>query len=54
MYKLIDVTLKSGVNVKSIKRLADGAFIPLDEANADYQEYLEWLAEGNTAEPADE
>ena len=24
--------------------------IPLDEGNTDYQEYLEWVAEGNTAE----
>jgi len=27
--------------------------VPFDPANTDYQEYLEWVAAGNTAEAAD-
>ena len=37
-----------------IIRLADNAFIPMDEANTDYQAYLKWVEAGNTPEPADE
>jgi len=28
--------------------------IPFDPDNTDYQQYLKWVAEGNTPQPADE
>ena len=51
MYQLLSDT-PLGV-AQCIKRLSDNAFIPIDPANTDYAEYLKWLAEGNTALPAD-
>ena len=42
-----------GKEAKTILRKEDSAFIPFDEANTDYQKYLEWVAEGNTPEAAD-
>lgn len=50
MYRL---TSNQGVSLEMpVFKVKDGAFIPPAEDNADYQEYLAWVAEGNTPEPA--
>ena len=51
MYKIFN-TLETN-EAFGVLRLSDNAFIPFDLANTDYQEYLKWLEEGNTPEPAD-
>lgn len=52
MYKLVkDPTTKE--MLPFIIRLPS-TFIPAEESNPDYQIYLEWVAEGNKPEPADE
>jgi len=54
-YKLVNSVFPDGTTNQTsiIRRLSDDAFIPMAEDNADYQNYLEWVAEGNTPEPAD-
>ena len=42
-----------GNDAKTILRKEDSAFIPFDSDNVDYQEYLKWVAEGNTPEESD-
>jgi len=51
MYKLSKDPMTQQTN--SVQRLSDKAWIPFDPANTDYQQYLEWIAEGNTPLPAD-
>jgi hypothetical protein len=52
MYKLINSDY-APFEPNQVKRLSDNACIPFDPANTDYQEYLKWLAEGNTPLPAE-
>jgi hypothetical protein len=56
-YKKVSLRDDSGAiigdSTDQILRKEDNSIIPFDEANTDYQEYLEWVAEGNTAEAAD-
>jgi hypothetical protein len=37
----------------SVNRLSDGASIPFDPANTDYQEFLRWCEAGNEPLPPD-
>ena len=52
-----DIAIQSGLSgllrTVDIEGKTDNSFIPLDNDNKDYQEYLAWVAEGNTPEEAD-
>tara|TARA_B100001989_G_C24513231_1_gene451626 strand:- start:107 stop:301 length:195 start_codon:yes stop_codon:yes gene_type:complete len=59
-YKLVnhpEIAIESGLcgvlRTVDVNGATDNSFIPLDNLNKDYQEYLAWVAEGNTAEAAD-
>ena len=52
-----EIAIQSGLSgllrTVDIEGKTDNSFIPLDSDNKDYQEYLAWVAEGNTPEEAD-
>ena len=50
MYKLLN---DSDANNNQVLDKETNKIIPFDNANTDYQEYLEWVADGNTPEEAD-
>ena len=54
-YKFYKSGAESGsvLVTNKVVRLSDNAVIPINENNRDYQEYLAWVAEGNTAEIED-
>ena len=52
-YKQLKNQLTNEIDTKIILRKEDNAYIPFSEGNTDYQEYLKWVAEGNTPEAAD-
>ena len=54
MYQQVYSDIEKKVSTFHIRRLSDGAIVPFDPANTDYQAYLLWLAEGNTPEPAED
>ena len=53
MYKQFKNSLGEIVT-RAIIRISDGACIPFDPDNTDYQQYLTWLEAGNQPEPAEE
>ena len=54
MYKLYVSDPQVDPNPTHVINLETGWIIPLSVGNTKYQEYLEWLAQGNEPEPADE
>ena len=51
MYQLVKNA--EGV-VNQVKRIEDNTYIPFNSDNRDYQQYLKWVAEGNTPLPPDD
>ena len=52
IYKLLKNEKNDIIGVKTVKNSLTYS-IPVNPENFDYQQYLAWVAEGNTAEAAD-
>ena len=53
IYKLVKNPITGVVDQVKTKNGDSVLIIPFNETNTDYQNYLAWVAEGNTAEAAD-
>ena len=52
-YQLFNNELGELAQIIKTEEIGKRWYIPLDPANTSYKKYLEWIAEGNTPEPAD-
>jgi hypothetical protein len=50
---ILSIELPTSNTIKVISEEGE-FFVPISDGNSEYQEILEWVAEGNTIEPADE
>ncbi len=50
MYQQIP-DISGHARIDMIQRASDGAFIPFDSSNKDYQAYQEWREKGNSPLP---
>lgn len=49
MYEIYADPSLGNIKPHVVHRIEDGAWIPMDPNNGDYQAYLKWVAAGNVA-----
>jgi len=54
MYKLTPINKLTNEQPKIVRRISDGACIPFDPDNTDYQAFLKYQADGGKVYGADE